>query len=82
VVDEANKTILMGTKNLPSGKNPQDKTLRKLYVYTNGSADVITNLIQALRSARVTLAWTDREDVEAKTLAEIMVMINRCDSPA
>lgn len=76
VVDNANKTILMGIKRLPSGKSPQDKTLRKLYVYTNGSADVITDLIYALKNARVTLAWTDRKEVEEKSLAEIMAMIN------
>lgn len=76
VVDNASKTILMGIKRLPEGKSPQDKTLRKLYVYTNGSADVITSLISALKMARVTLAWTDREEVEEKSLAEIMAMIN------
>jgi hypothetical protein len=76
VVDNANKTILMGIKRLPEGKSPQDKTLRKLYVYTNGSADVINNLIHALKTARVTLAWTDRKEVESKSLAEIIAMIN------
>jgi hypothetical protein len=76
VVDNANKTILMGIKRLPEGKSPQDKTLRKLYVYTNGSADVITSLISALKAARVTLAWTDRQEVEEKSLAEVMAMIN------
>jgi hypothetical protein len=76
VVDNANKTILMGIKRLPEGKSPQDKTLRKLYIYTNGSAGVITSLIHALKTARVTLAWTDREEVEAKSLAAIMAMIN------
>jgi len=76
VVDNANKTILMGIKRLPEGKSPRDKTLRKLYVYTNGRADVITSLISVLKMARVTLAWTDREEVEEKSLAEIMAMIN------
>lgn len=75
-IDNADKTILMGIRRLPEGKNPQDKTLRKLYVYTNGSADVITNLINALKNARVTLAWTDRKDIENKSLAEIMTMLN------
>jgi hypothetical protein len=76
VVDNADKTILMGIKRLPEGKNPQDKTLRKLYVYTNGSAEVIASLIASLRSARLTLAWTDREDVKEKSLAEIMAILN------
>ncbi|MDI1275958.1 hypothetical protein [Methylobacter sp.] len=76
VVDQADKTILMGIKSLPVGKKPQDKTLRKLYVYTNGEADVITNLIAALKQARVTLAWTNKENVVEKSLAEIMRLIN------
>jgi len=76
VVDQADKIFLMGIKKLPEGKKPQDKTLRKLYVYTNGSADVITNLITALKEARVTLAWTSNENVAEKSLAEIMALIN------
>lgn len=76
VIDQADKTILMGIMNLPEGKKPQDKTLRKLYVYTNGSAEVIANLITALKEAKVTLAWTNREDVAAKNLSEILGSIN------
>ncbi len=75
-VDEADKTILMGIKRLPEGKNPKDKTLRKLYVYTNGNAEVITSLIESLKAARTTLAWTDRKDVQERSLADIMAMIN------
>ncbi len=75
VVDQADKTILMGIKKLPLGQNPQDKTLRKLYIYTNGSAEVITNLIAALKKARMTLAWTNR-DITEKSLAEIMAQIS------
>lgn len=76
IVDNANKTILMGIKRLPPGKNPQDKTLRKLYIYTQGRGDVITSLIKALRNAKVTLAWTDKKEIAEKSLAEIMAMIN------
>ena len=76
VVDQADKTILIGIVNLPQGKKPQDKTLRKLYIYTNGSAEVITNLITALKDARVTLAWTSNKDVTSKNLAEILASIS------
>ena len=31
VIDQAEKTRLIGIKNLPEGQNPRDKTLRKLY---------------------------------------------------
>lgn len=75
VVEEADKTNLIGIKKLPEGKNPKDKTLRKLYIHTNGSAEVISNLIEALKAARVTLAWTNR-DVDDISFAELMARIN------
>ncbi|MFM4709940.1 hypothetical protein ACEUEC_01040 [Aeromonas veronii] len=75
VVEDADKTNLIGIKKLPEGKNPKDKTLRKLYIHTNGSAEVISNLIEALRAARVTLAWTNR-DVDDISFAELMARIN------
>jgi len=75
VVEEADKTNLIGIKKLPEGKNPKDKTLRKLYIHTNGSAEVISNLIEALKAARLTLAWTNR-DVDDISFAELMARIN------
>jgi hypothetical protein len=75
VVEDADKTNLIGIKKLPEGKNPKDKTLRKLYIHTNGSAEVISNLIEALKAARVTLAWTNR-DVDDISFAELMARIN------
>jgi len=75
IVDEADKTNLIGIKKLPEGKKPQDKTLRKLYIHTNGSADVISNLIEALKKAHFTLAWTNR-DVDHISFAELMAKIN------
>ncbi len=76
IIDQADKTILMGIKKLPVGKKPQDKTLRKLYLYTNGDATVLTNLIQALKDANITLAWTNNNQMTNKSLAEIMTLIN------
>jgi len=76
VIDQAEKTKLIGIKSLPEGQNPRDKTLRKLYTCTNGNAQAIENLITALRVARVTLAWTARQDVAEKSFAEIMTLIN------
>ncbi len=75
VVDEADKTNLIGIRKLPEGKKPKDKTLRKLYIHTNGSAEVISNLIDALKDASVTLAWTNR-DVNEVSFAELMAKIN------
>ena len=75
VVEEADKTNLIGIMKLPEGKKPKDKTLRKLYMHTNGSAEVISNLIDALKDASVTLAWTNR-DVNEMSFAELMARIN------
>ncbi|SOU05523.1 hypothetical protein [Xanthomonas arboricola] len=75
VVDRADKVNLMGIKKLPVGSKPQDKTLRKLYIHTIGSASVITDLIGALRRANCTLAWTSR-DVEEVSFSELMKKIN------
>ncbi|MEB1261613.1 hypothetical protein [Xanthomonas campestris] len=75
VVDQADKVNLMGIKKLPPGSKPQDKTLRKLYIHTIGSASVITDLIEALKKANCTLAWTSR-DVEGVSFGELMKIIN------
>ena len=47
VVDEAKKTVLIGDKHLSVGK-PQDKTLRKLYLYTDADVKDIDELIKIL----------------------------------
>jgi len=76
IIDQADRTILMGIKKLPIGKKPQDKTLRKLYLYTNGDERVLTNLIQALKDTNITLAWTNDDQITCKSLAEIMAFVN------
>lgn len=74
-VDDADKTNLIGIMRLPEGKKPKDKTLRKLYIHTNGSAEVISKFIDTLKAAGVTLAWTDR-DVDQVPFSELMARIN------
>lgn len=74
-IDEADRTNLIGIKNLPEGHKPRDKTLRKLYIHTDGSAEVISNLIEALKKANFTLAWTNR-DIDQISFTELMAKIN------
>ncbi|NWE41122.1 hypothetical protein HX875_16745 [Pseudomonas yamanorum] len=76
-VDEVKKTNLIGIKKLPTEKNPKDKTLRKLYIHTNGNADTITKLISALKEKNFTLAWTDK-NIESISFAQLMSKINAC----
>ena len=58
VVDDATKIHLLGPVRLPQGKKPQEKTLRKLYLYVQASPNVIVQLIDALKGANCTLAWS------------------------
>lgn len=72
-IDEVEKTVLIGTKVLSKGK-PQDRTLRKLYMYTEESETVITDFIKNLKKANMTVAWTTEE--QRFRAADINAMIN------
>ena len=72
-IDEVEKTVLIGTKVLSKGK-PQDRILRKLYMYTEESETVITDLIKNLKKANMTVAWTTEE--QRFRVAGINAMIN------
>lgn len=61
VVDEAKKTILIGDKHLSVGK-PRDKTLRKLYLYTDADVKDIDELIKLLKKFNRTVAWTTEDN--------------------
>ena len=75
-IDEIEKTVLIGTKVLSKGK-PQDRTLRKLYMYTEESETVITEFIKNLKKANMTVAWTTEE--QRFRAADINAMINSCN---
>ncbi len=59
-IDDIDKTVLIGTKLLSRGK-PQDKTLRKLYMFTEESESIITEFISNLKKANMTVAWTTED---------------------
>ncbi len=61
VIDESDKTVLIGERKLSVG-TPQDKTLRKLYMYTSSSVEDITELIRLLKIMNMTVAWTTEEN--------------------
>ena len=61
VVDETEKTVLIGDKRLSVGK-PQDKTLRKLYLYTDADVKDIDVLIKLLKKFNRTVAWTTEDN--------------------
>ncbi|MDH6428053.1 hypothetical protein BSK62_06440 [Paenibacillus odorifer] len=68
-IDEAEKTILIGTVRLPIQKKPQDKTLRKLYAYTDGEYKDITLLIELLKKFNTTVAWrSSNNEIETNNI--------------
>jgi len=75
VVDEADKTVLIGDKKLPVGSKPRDKTLRKLYLYTDGAEKDIALLIELLKKANRTVAWTTED--RRGDAADIRAIINQ-----
>lgn len=59
LVDENDKIILIGVKRLPEGHHPREQTLRKLYLYADGTHEDIKALINNLKQMNMTTCWTD-----------------------
>ncbi|MEY0665297.1 hypothetical protein AB7281_21965 [Providencia rettgeri] len=72
IIDDADKTILIGLKKLPDDKKPRDKTLRKLYLYINGHDNDISTFIESIKDRNITLAWTNDHTRTAKTFAQLL----------
>lgn len=64
LVDDAERVYLYGTKKLPFNQSPQDKTLRKLFLYVDGSSEDISNFIRELKKQNKTVMWTDNQSLE------------------
>ncbi|GAS80321.1 hypothetical protein [Paenibacillus amylolyticus] len=75
IVDESDRTVLKHEMRLSKDKKPQDKTLRKLYVYTDGSVEDITELINLLKKFNMTVAWT-KEDPK-NTTTSVKSLLNK-----
>ncbi|CAI8826659.1 DUF4174 domain-containing protein [Priestia megaterium] len=75
LIDEEDKTILIGERRLPQNKKPKETTLRKLYLYTSGSIEDISELIRLLKKANMTVAWTNEK--AKKTVSDLREIINR-----
>jgi hypothetical protein len=74
IVKDEDKTVLIGEKRISRGK-PQEKTLRKLYLHTEGEPDDIAELIRCLKAANMTVAWTTEDSGIRST--DIRELINR-----
>lgn len=75
VIDEEDRTILIGERRLPKNKKPKETTLRKLYLYTSGSVEDISELIRLLKKANMTVAWTD--DKTKNCVSDLREIINK-----
>lgn len=62
IIEDAEKTVLVGTVKLPDNKKPLDKTLRKLLLYVDGDEAVIIQLINNLKRLNYTLRWTTEDN--------------------
>jgi len=76
-VDEADRTILIGVTKLPDYKKPQDKTLRKLYVFTDSTAGDINDFIKVLTENNYTLKWTNDEEKISKSFSDLIIKLKR-----
>lgn len=73
ILDESEKTILIGEKRLPTGQKPREKTLRKLYLHTNGNPTDVATLILLLKKANMTVCWTNpKSSIKPANIREII----------
>lgn len=75
VIDEADKTILKGIVRLPDSRKPQEKTLRKLYIYIDADPLDISDLMDRLKERNITLSWTNNSDLEI-SFADALMQVN------
>lgn len=61
-ISDDEKTVFIGPRKLSVG-HPQDKTLRKLYLYTDADVEKIDQLIEYLLSINTTVAWTTEDNL-------------------
>ena len=55
---------MVGPVKLPGNRSPRDRTLRKLYVYTDADIKDIDEFIVILKRHNMTVAWTTKANKE------------------
>lgn len=71
VIEDSNKTTLLGPKRLPPNQRPRERTLRKLYLYADSNVSDIVNLIEKLKKMNHTVAWTADPDKPTKSVTSV-----------
>ena len=72
IVDENDKTILIGFIRLPQNKKPREQTLRKLYLYADGDGQDIYELICSLERQNMTVSWTNDSKKTSRNVRSIL----------
>ena len=62
VIDRADRIYLIGPRQLPAGKKPQEKTLRKLYLHIEADPNVLERFIVELKRLNKTVAWSNNPE--------------------
>ncbi|WP_321900222.1 hypothetical protein [Burkholderia cepacia] len=57
ILDDHNKTELIGERQLPQQQRPKEKTLRKLYLYSTDAPAAVAAYIENLKKRNCTVAW-------------------------
>ncbi|KGV79411.1 hypothetical protein X887_4898 [Burkholderia pseudomallei MSHR4375] len=57
ILDDHNKTELIGERQLPQQQRPREKTLRKLYLYSTDAPAAVAAYIENLKKRNCTVAW-------------------------
>lgn len=70
-IDDALKTTLIGVPKVSAGKKPRERTLRKLYLYTNESTTAVTAFIEILKARGRTTAWSADPNAVSRSFADL-----------
>lgn len=77
IIDEIHKNILIGPKGLPKYKKPQEKTLRKLYLFAEeDDSRIISQFIERLKSLNITVAWTDEKSKISANIHSLLMSLS------
>uniref|UniRef100_UPI00223EED04 hypothetical protein n=1 Tax=Providencia rustigianii TaxID=158850 RepID=UPI00223EED04 len=75
IIDDALKVNLVGIRRLQDNARARDKTLRKLYLYSDGNGDDIAAFIDAINAdGRFTIGW--REDSSSMSFSDLLRQFN------
>ena len=71
VFEEGERTILRGIVRL-NERHPRERTLRKLFLYSNDDVHTISKFIDFLKKNNMTLSWTNKLSDKVVNITELM----------